>query len=137
MKKFELANIKLKDKDSTEKPTRKNLYYWPLECKSPEDILTDLPSATEYQLVVSPPSICSYDIVLPRLLVEYKKTDQGKLKALNQLRMYLVAAVKFLAALDIYEYPVYGLATEGKIGRLIMAWTSATEPHVTILIHML
>ncbi|OJA12721.1 hypothetical protein AZE42_02880, partial [Rhizopogon vesiculosus] len=46
------------------------------------------------------------DLLLPVLLAEYKKKDQSTIaKAMNQMRTYLVSAVRFLAALDITEQP--------------------------------
>ena len=77
----------------------------------------------EFRVPKSSPNI-PHDIVLPRFFAEHKKPVEPRGKPLNQLRMYLAAAVKFLAALEIYEFPVYGLVTEGKIGRVIMAWMS-------------
>lgn len=50
---------------------------------------------------------------LPILVVEYKKADEDRRKVTNQLRMHLVACVKFLAALGIVGFPVYGAQTDG------------------------
>ncbi|TFY81689.1 hypothetical protein EWM64_g2320 [Hericium alpestre] len=61
-------------------------------------------------------------ILLPQLIAEYKKVADQETKALNQDRMYLVAAVDFYAAVGIKEYPVFGLAVHGSIGNVIMAW---------------
>ena len=55
---------------------------------------------------------------LPVLLTEYKKSGPGDelFKGINQLRMYLVAAVKFLHAIGVDDFPVFGLFTTGHLG---------------------
>ncbi|OAX38629.1 hypothetical protein K503DRAFT_717925 [Rhizopogon vinicolor AM-OR11-026] len=63
------------------------------------------------------------DLLLPVLLAEYKKKDQSTIaKAMNQMRTYLVSALRFLAALDITEQPVFGLVVNGRLGAVAMAW---------------
>ncbi|KAI0798184.1 hypothetical protein C8Q75DRAFT_38575 [Abortiporus biennis] len=64
-------------------------------------------------------------VFLPALLVEYKKTDDHEVKAINQARMYLIAAIAYLAAIGITEYPVFVIATHGSIAGLIMGWRSS------------
>lgn len=54
-----------------------------------------------------------YFLDLPMLCIEYKKVDQDRRTGTNQLRMYLIAAVKFLAAIGITEYPVFGVQSDG------------------------
>ncbi|CAL1710439.1 unnamed protein product [Somion occarium] len=62
-------------------------------------------------------------VMVPRLLVEYKKTESED-KALQQILMYCVSEAQKLAAMGIYGYPVFGLLTNGTTGGVIMAWTS-------------
>jgi hypothetical protein len=62
------------------------------------------------------------DLLLPALVVENKKMNDTKTKALNQGRMYSVSAVTFLASLGITGYPVYCLVTSGKIGGVLVTW---------------
>ncbi|OJA16885.1 hypothetical protein AZE42_08501 [Rhizopogon vesiculosus] len=63
------------------------------------------------------------DLLLPVLLAEYKKKDQSTIaKAMNQMRTYLVSALRFLAALDITEQPVFGLVVNGRLGAVAVAW---------------
>ncbi|KAL4246725.1 hypothetical protein ABKN59_008445 [Abortiporus biennis] len=40
-------------------------------------------------------------VFLPALLAEYKKTDDDEVKAINQARMYLIAAIAYLAAIGL------------------------------------
>jgi hypothetical protein len=63
-------------------------------------------------------------LMLPTMVVEYKKMEATPMKALNQGRTYCVSAVTFLAALGIKAYPVFGLVTSGKDGSVILAWHS-------------
>ena len=62
------------------------------------------------------------DIAIPRIIVEYKKQEIQLDHGTNQLRNQLIAAVEFLAALNIYEFPIYGLVVQGPKARLYMAW---------------
>jgi hypothetical protein len=73
------------------------------------------------------PVIDSEALLLPELLVEHKKRTDRQTKALNQDRVYLVSAVKFLAATGIKGHPIFGLVTSGTIGSVIMAWHSSTQ----------
>ncbi|KAF8139652.1 hypothetical protein EV363DRAFT_1426160 [Boletus edulis] len=52
---------------------------------------------------------------LPILAAEYKKASDDLAKGTNQLRMYLTASVKFLHAVGITNFPVYGVQTDGPI----------------------
>ncbi|KAF8556408.1 hypothetical protein OG21DRAFT_1495507 [Imleria badia] len=52
---------------------------------------------------------------LPILTAEYKKADENSIQGTNQLRMYLTAAVKFLQAIGIMNFAVYGVQTDGPI----------------------
>jgi hypothetical protein len=66
-------------------------------------------------------------LMLPTMVIEYKKTDTTPMTALNQGRTYCVSAVTFLAALGIRAYPVFGLVTSGKEGSVIVAWHGKEE----------
>lgn len=50
---------------------------------------------------------------LPILFVEYRKVDQDRFKALDRLRSHLVGAVKFLAAIGITDFTVFGVHSDG------------------------
>ncbi|KAI6155790.1 hypothetical protein BKA82DRAFT_291677 [Pisolithus tinctorius] len=52
---------------------------------------------------------------LPIVAVEHKKKSGDLAKRMNQLRMYLAASVKFLQAIGITNFPVYGVEADGPI----------------------
>ena len=54
-------------------------------------------------------------VELPILTVEYKKASDNVIKGTNQTRMYLTASVKFLKAVGINNFAVYGVQTDGSI----------------------
>ncbi|OJA12707.1 hypothetical protein AZE42_02878 [Rhizopogon vesiculosus] len=69
------------------------------------------------------PEAGGHDLLLPGLLSEYKKKDKSTIaKAMNQMRTYLVSAIRFLDALGITEQPVFGLVVNGRLGAITMAW---------------
>lgn len=70
---------------------------------------------------------------LPMFVVEYKKADEDRHKATNQSRMYLVACVKFLAALGIVDFPVWGAQTDGSKVVLIAAIQKSSSVPVCLL----
>ena len=39
-----------------------------------------------------------------------------------ELRLACIAAVRFLAAIGIADFPIYGLATGGRFGVVFQAW---------------
>lgn len=77
-----------------------------------------------------------HELRLPVVLVEYKKPDDLPAKALNQCRMYCVSAASYLATLGIKEHPVFGFATSGQVGFMIMVWHSAGR-EVCFTLHFL
>ncbi|KAG2129702.1 uncharacterized protein EDB93DRAFT_1234381 [Suillus bovinus] len=63
------------------------------------------------------------DLLLPVLLVEYKKRDESAIStAMNQTKTYLVSAVTFLSEFSITDQPVFGLVVNGALGAITMAW---------------
>jgi hypothetical protein len=68
--------------------------------------------------------IRSDDLLLPCMLVEYKKFSDSKTKALNRARTYCVSALSFLAAIGIKGHPIFCLITSGEIGGVMLAWHS-------------
>lgn len=62
---------------------------------------------------------------IPRLVVENKKTsDPSIARATNQCRIYCVSAVRFLAYLGIHRHVVFGVAADGPLCSVLMAWTN-------------
>ncbi|THH13655.1 hypothetical protein EW146_g6587 [Bondarzewia mesenterica] len=76
--------------------------------------------------------IDSQALLLPTLVVEYKKQDSVT-KPINQGRMYLVSAVTFLAAVGITNYPVFGLITDGADGVVTVAWYSEKQDKIYVM----
>ncbi|KAI0037454.1 hypothetical protein FA95DRAFT_1568153, partial [Auriscalpium vulgare] len=75
-------------------------------------------------------------LLLPLLVVqhggEYHETDVvGPAK----LRMHLTAAVKFLAALDVFDFVVFGVISRGPLAIVPCAW--APSPDVDKVRHIL
>ncbi|KIJ61469.1 hypothetical protein HYDPIDRAFT_42675 [Hydnomerulius pinastri MD-312] len=79
------------------------------------------------------PQTLEGNVLLPSLVAEYKKHEHSPMAALNQGRIYCVAAVTFLAALGIEEYPVYGLVTNGNVGAVLLSWKSPASKNIYIM----
>ncbi|KAL4063323.1 hypothetical protein J3A83DRAFT_4106855, partial [Scleroderma citrinum] len=89
---------------------------------------------TPQKAIQGDPSIRSDSISLPILIAEYKKKDDsGIFKAMNQCRIYLVSALRFLEALGITGQPVFGLVTKGAEGSILMAWLSGKTEKIYIM----
>ena len=56
-----------------------------------------------------------HSLDLPVLVVKHKKQgdDKALAKGANQMRLYLTACVKFLDAVGIKNFVVYGMLTDG------------------------
>ena len=76
------------------------------------------------------------DLLLPCMLVKYKKFSDSETKARNEARTYCVSAVSFLAAIGIKGHPIFCLITSGKIGGVMLAWHSKIKD-VCIYFHFL
>ncbi|KZT20948.1 hypothetical protein NEOLEDRAFT_1244908 [Neolentinus lepideus HHB14362 ss-1] len=64
----------------------------------------------------------------PVLLTEYKKASEADAHVgINQARLYTVAGSKFLAHLGVYDFPVFGLVTDGARGAVSCTYTSPPE----------
>ena len=62
------------------------------------------------------------------LICEFKPTlPNAEKSGIGQARLDVVATVKFLAMLDIVDFPVFGLVTEGPVGYVMMAWGESME----------
>ncbi|KAL4063391.1 hypothetical protein V8B97DRAFT_1992062 [Scleroderma yunnanense] len=89
---------------------------------------------TPQKAIQGDPSIRFDSLSLPILIAEYKKKDDsGIFKAMNQCRIYLVSAVRFLEALGITDQPVFGLVTKGAEGSILMAWLSGKTEKIYII----
>lgn len=101
---------------------REKLFNYPFSYTRPQDQVTQVSRTSPEEFRARPPCILPTEIVLPSMIIKDKAPGQDKMKSVNQMRMYLVSAVKFLAALGIFDYAVYGLVTNGKKGNVMMAW---------------
>ncbi|THH12590.1 hypothetical protein EW146_g7549, partial [Bondarzewia mesenterica] len=90
------------------------------------------PALTSAVSSIQTPLIDSHALLLPTLVVEYKKQDSVT-KPINQGRMYLVSAVTFLAAVGITNYPVFGLITDGADGVVTLAWYSEKQDKIYVM----
>ncbi|KAG5634519.1 hypothetical protein H0H81_001676 [Sphagnurus paluster] len=67
-----------------------------------------------------------YHLRLPVLMVEYKKANRDFKQAVNQVCMYCVSSLHFMAALGHPDCTIFGVATWGTVGFVLMAWYDAT-----------
>ncbi|KZP03873.1 hypothetical protein FIBSPDRAFT_1055030 [Athelia psychrophila] len=72
-------------------------------------------------------------LLLPDLVSEYKKQTCSEMQAVNQTRSYLIASVTFLASIGIKDHRVFGLATDGPKGGILMAWWAAEDEKIYII----
>ncbi|KAK0209399.1 hypothetical protein IW262DRAFT_1302361 [Armillaria fumosa] len=73
-------------------------------------------------------------LLLAVLVGEYKKySDRGFLKALIQTRIYIEASCRHLASLGITDHPVFGLATNGCEGAVLMGWYSQAKDVIYLM----
>ncbi|GBE81446.1 hypothetical protein SCP_0311750 [Sparassis crispa] len=73
---------------------------------------------------LDPEVITKDQLLLPVLVVAYKRWNDGQVKSLNQGRFYCVASVTFLAVLGIEGHPVFALVTNGVVGAVLLSWQS-------------
>jgi hypothetical protein len=105
-------------------PQQLKLLHNPLQfpcIESRSIIATENPNVSEVSVIRSD------DLLLPCMLVEYKKFSDSETKALNQARTYCVSALSFLAAIGIEGHLIFCLITSGKIGGVMLAWHSKIE----------
>ncbi|KAL1754823.1 hypothetical protein FB107DRAFT_291390 [Schizophyllum commune] len=67
-------------------------------------------------------------VCLPVLYREYKRGRVHPLQGANQARIYLTSASHYYAALEMYDVPVFALATVGGKGRLLCGWAEKVSP---------
>ncbi|KAK0213982.1 hypothetical protein IW262DRAFT_1466539 [Armillaria fumosa] len=71
--------------------------------------------------------------LLAVLFAEYKKPTTSYMKAPYQVKMYLDGSVRYLASLGITNRAIFGLATNGVQGAILMAWFSEITDTVYIV----
>ena len=67
------------------------------------------------------------NVLLPRLVAEYKSPEYSGGAALHQAEMYAVASAAFLDAIGIKDHPVFALAADGTKGGIVMCERSCNE----------
>ncbi|KAI0344299.1 hypothetical protein BDW22DRAFT_1355660 [Trametopsis cervina] len=65
-------------------------------------------------------------VVIPQIVMQRQRIEDDSGKVMNEARMYCVSAVRFLNAMGIKGQPVFGVATFGTVGGIIMGWMSST-----------
>ena len=65
---------------------------------------------------------------MPVLYREYKRRRVHPLQGANQARIYLTSESHYYAALEMYDVPVFALATVGGKGRLLCGWAEKVSP---------
>ncbi|KAI0039041.1 hypothetical protein FA95DRAFT_1104006 [Auriscalpium vulgare] len=79
----------------------------------------------------------SNSIRLPLLLSQYRQRRGPFHVGATKLRMNLTAAVKYLAALDIWNFAVFGLLTKGTAGVVVAAWAVPSTENRPTEVHIL
>ncbi|KAL6308095.1 hypothetical protein BKA93DRAFT_599190 [Sparassis latifolia] len=82
---------------------------------------------------VDPEAITKDQLLLPVLVVEYKRWNEDQAKSLNQGRFYCVASVTFLAVLGIEGHPVFALVTNGVVGAVLLSWQSPQTKKIYVI----
>ncbi|KAJ7195480.1 hypothetical protein GGX14DRAFT_676693 [Mycena pura] len=72
-------------------------------------------------------------LLLPHSTAEYNKHKDWQGKALNRGCFQLVSMVSYYSALDIADYPFYGLVTNGNVGAVLMAWKSTKQDKIYLM----
>jgi len=64
-------------------------------------------------------------LYLPLIFAEYKKSAADLKQAFHQIQIYCIFGVEMLAALDVTDFPVWGVVTGATTGSIVMAWKSS------------
>ncbi|GBE81449.1 hypothetical protein SCP_0311780 [Sparassis crispa] len=82
---------------------------------------------------LDPEAVTKDQLLLPVLVVEYKRWNEDQAKSLNQGRFYCVASVTFLAVLGIEGHPVFALVTNGVVGAVLLSWQSPQTKKIYVI----
>lgn len=63
-----------------------------------------------------------YTLQIPVLVVQHTKPYKSAQQTFEEAQMQAIACIKFMCQLGVSKHAVFGLATEGPIGRLFMCW---------------
>lgn len=120
---------------SPEEIEKASFLYNRFPYRSAQSCQPDVKAIAEVSAALAPPAppppnrgapLSGIGFLFPQLLVKYKRYSGTFLKAFNQVRMYLTSTVAFYAAVGILDWPVFGLATDGTVGHVLMAWRTKT-----------
>ena len=67
----------------------------------------------------------SVRIYAPFIAAEYKRDPAMTRQSLHQVQMYCVSCLEYLDTIGITDFPIWGIATSGTVGIIIMAWKSS------------
>ena len=67
----------------------------------------------------------SFRICVPLIVAKYKRDPAVACQSLHQVQMCCVSCLEYL---DTTDFPVWGIATSGTVGIIIMAWRSTKSP---------
>ena len=95
-------------------------WYIPSKCDDPAPINNVTNSSAQLQSSGIEGTKAQSILELPIFFGEYKRSTNmsGRQTDTNQMRMFLTASVKYLDALGITNFPVYGVQTEGPIAAI-------------------
>ncbi|KAL6308118.1 hypothetical protein BKA93DRAFT_892652 [Sparassis latifolia] len=96
-------------------------------------VLQDPTKSSDRPRDVDPEAITKDQLLLPVLVVEYKRWNEDQAKSLNQGRFYCVASVTFLAVLGIEGHPVFALVTNGVVGAVLLSWQSPQSKKIYVI----
>ena len=71
----------------------------------------------------------SVRIYAPFIAAEYKRDPAMTHQSFHQVQMYCVSCLEYLETIGITDFPVWGIATSGTVGIIIMAWKSTKSSH--------
>lgn len=85
-----------------------------------------------------PETAAPLKMFVPFIFAEHKRYADEAFKAINQMKLYCITGLEFLASIGITDFPVWGIVTAGSKGVILMAWKSskvkaveATSPNVS------
>ncbi|KAG6855336.1 hypothetical protein H0H87_004842 [Tephrocybe sp. NHM501043] len=68
------------------------------------------------------------NLIIPFCVVENKKSEHSVMQAINQVKLYSVSVAQFLAELQVYDFPIFGIATYGTKALVFLTWHTEPKP---------
>ncbi|KAK7062182.1 hypothetical protein R3P38DRAFT_3251527 [Favolaschia claudopus] len=121
-------NTKLTDQD------RKYYQQNPhTSCRGLNQLLADATGIPKLKFPETDLSSFEGKLLFPYFIVEHKKKHDTEAKALNQVRLSLMAVISYYAALNILGRPFYALVTNGPKGAILMGWKSEKSERIYVV----